>query len=493
MVMNKDIVIGIDSSTQSTKSIAWTRNGEALATSQAPTPMHTPGPGRFEQDPNDWWSAAAGTLRELTAEVDPARVAGIAISNQRETVAFLDAEGNPTRSAIIWLDERGRDEISRLRAEFDLDRMHRITGKPPDLTPAVYKLSWLHHHARADLDGVAKITDAHATLAGKLTGRIASSWTSGDPFGVMNIERKTWWREILDHLGLRVDQFADLVAPGDQIGTVTADAAAQTGLLVGTPVFAAGGDGQCAGLGVNAARPGTVYLNLGTALITGAWSETPRTGMDWRTMTSPTGEGYFLEGCQRAGAFLVNWVIDTFAGGRADPAVFDRLETEAAALPVGADGVSVCPYLTGSMDPHWDPSARASIQGLGPQHGIGNIYRAVLEALTLESARCIEAMRADGLTLDRMVVVGGGGNSALWTRMYADATGLPLHVSDSLEASALGAGMTAAVGAGWFSGFDEAAETMSGMGPALQPDPATRDAWDAASARQAAAYRPEFS
>ncbi len=488
--MEQDIVIGIDSSTQSTKSIAWSREGEALAEGRAMTPMSTPGVGMFEQDPEDWWSAAAATLKDVSAQIDPSRVAGIAISNQRETVAFLDENCRPTRPAMVWLDERGRDEIARMRSEIDLGEVHRITGKPPDLTPVLYRLSWLHHHARGDLDRATTITDAHAFLTGRLTGHTTSSWTSADPFGTMDIAKKVWWPQLLDHLDLRVDQFAKLAKPGGMIGGLTADAAAQTGLVENTPVFAAGGDGQCAGLGVNAARPGVIYLNLGTALITGAWSKAPLTGMGWRTMTSPTGEGYFLEGCQRAGAFLVNWVIDTFAGGRDDPEVFSRLEAAATNLPIGSDGVTMSPYLTGCMDPHWDPSARASIDGLGPQHTIGHIYRATLEALTLESARCIAAMRENGLSPEKIVVVGGGGNSALWTRMFADATGLALHVSDSLEASSLGAAMSAAVGTGWFDGFDAAAAGMSGMGPALYPDASVRAEWDAASARQLASYRP---
>lgn len=488
--MMQDVVIGIDSSTQSTKAVAWNRDGTALLEARRPLAMTTPQPGWVEQDPEDWWAAAAATLQEIAAGIDPARVAGIAVSNQRETVAFLDADGRPTRPAMLWLDERGRDEIARLRTELDLAAVHRVTGKPPDLTPVLYRLSWLHHHRRQDLDRARWIVDVHGFLVHRLTGRMVTSWTSADPFGVLDMAAKAWWPMILDHLRLGVGRFAALARPGARLGGLTPWAAARTGLREATPVFAAGGDGQCAGLGVNAARPGVVYLNLGTALITGAWSPTPRTGPAWRTMISPTGEGYFLEGCQRAGALLINWVIDRFAGGRDDPDVFARLEAAAAALPVGADGVTVCPYLTGCMDPHWDPSARASIQGLGPHHGLGHLYRAVLEALTLESARCIAAMRRSGMRPQRIIAVGGGGNSALWTRLFADATGLPLHVADSLEASALGAGMSAAVGAGWFDGFDAAAAAMSGCGPAIQPDAATRADWDRVSARQAAAYRP---
>ncbi|MEM7523804.1 MAG: FGGY-family carbohydrate kinase [Pseudomonadota bacterium] len=489
-----DIVIGIDSSTQSTKAIAWSRSGEALAEGRAPIPMSTPRTGWFEQDPGDWTASTATALNEVTAAIDPARIAAVAISNQRETAAFLGADGAPIGPATLWLDERSKDEIGPLTDALGADTLHRLTGKPPDVTPVVYRLAWFRRHQPALLDAAAQIVDVHGRLTGWLTGRIAASWTSADPFGVFDIEEKTWSEPILNHLGLRKSQFPDLVRPGGLVGTLTADAARATGLAAGTPVFAGGGDGQCAGLGVNAARPGVVYLNLGTAQITGAWSDKPRIGPNWRTMSSPTGEGYFLEGCLRAGTFLVDWFIENFAGGipgGPDGAhVFERLAEEAAALPLGADGVVVCPYLTGCMDPHWNPAARASIEGLGPQHGVAHIYRAILEALALESARCMKAMAEDGMAPRRIIAVGGGANNTLWTQMFADASQTPLAVSESVEASALGAGISAAIGAGWFDDFETAAAAMCREGAAFEPDPGVRAAWDALSVRQAAAYRP---
>ena len=458
--MTGDLVIGLDSSTQSTKAIAWSREGEAVAEGRAPIESHTPRPGWVEQDIENWWDSARTALSGLTQEIDPARIAGLAISNQRETVAFVGADGGATRPAMVWLDERALEELPHLVEAFGGERLHAITGKPIDITPVVYRRSWMKRHEAEALARTAKILDVHGVLTGRLTGRMAASWTSADPFGVLDIGDKAWSTPILELLGLSAERFADLVRPGETIGGVTEAAAAATGLRAGTPVIAAGGDGQCAGLGVNATRPGTIYLNLGTALITGAWSRAPEIGPYWRTMTSPTGEGYFLEGCQRAGAFFLNWLIDNFAGGREDPGVFDRLEAQAAAIPIGAEGVTVCPYLTGCMDPHWDPKARAAFEGLGPSHGIGHLYRASLEALTLESARCIEAMVHHGIVSERIIAVGGGANSMVWTRMFADATGLPLTKSESLEASALGAGVSAAVGLGWFDGFDIAAAAI---------------------------------
>ncbi len=484
-----DLVIGLDSSTQSTKAIAWTREGEAVAEGRAPIPMSTPRAGWVEQDVEDWWSAACAVLKEIAEAIDPARIAGLAVSNQRETIALVDSALRATRPAMVWLDERARDEVKPLTDEVGGDRLHALTGKPPDLTPAVYRLSWLRRHAPAELDAAAKVLDVHGFLSGRLTGRAVASWTSADPSGAFDIEARVWSVPILSHLGLDAGRFAALEPPGAAVGRVSDEVASETGLAAGTPVYAAGGDGQCAGLGVNAVREGCVYLNLGTAIITGTWSATPRICRSWRTMTSPNGEGYFLEGVQRAGAFFTNWFIDAFAGGRDDPSVFARLEEQAASLPIGSDGVLVCPYLSGCMDPHWDADARAAFLGLAPHHGLAHLYRASLEALTLESARCIAAMAAQGLSPKRILAVGGGANSDLWSQMFADATGLPLTKSESLEASSLGAAMSAAVGAGWFPSFAEAASAMSRDGETRSPDRTARAAWTALLERQAKAYR----
>ena len=98
-------------------------------------------------------------------------------------------------------------------------------------------------------------------------------------------------------------------------------------------------------------------------------------------------------------------------------------------------------------------------------------------------------MAGDGLAPERILAVGGGANSTLWLQMIADATGLPIALSESLEASSLGAAMSAAVGLGWFGDFAAAAETMSRSGATVLPDPTARAVWDALSVRQAAAYR----
>ncbi len=486
--MDDKVVIGLDSSTQSTKAIAWNSNGEALGEGRAPIAMQQPRPGYYEQDTNDWWRSACGALRDLCQQVDPARIAGIAISNQRETVGFLDPAGQPVRPAIVWLDERASDRIAPLNAAFPDAGLHRITGKPADVTPTVYRLDWLRENQPDVLQDSAAIVDVHGYLTGRLTGVMTAGWTSADPFGAFDINTLQWSRPILDHLGLSVAQFPATARPGTDLGTVTEDAARATGLPAGTPVYCAGGDGQCAGLGVNAIQKGRVYLNLGTAIVIGINSPVPALNHNWRTLISPTGEGYFLEGVLRGGAFFVDWFVRNFVSETLTRDVFDRLEQGAGEIALGSEGLTVCPYLSGCMNPHWNPDARAGFIGLGAHHTKFHLYRAVLESLTSEVARCVGAMRHAGHHTSEIVAVGGGANSALWSRMVADACGLPLIKSCTIEASSLGAGISAAVGAGWFDGFASAAAAMVRDGQAVLPDRNMKPGWDALSTRQEASY-----
>ncbi len=488
MPQDRRYVIGIDSSTQSVKAVAWDRQGTPCATGRAPLEISQPAPLLAEQDATDWWTATVTALRAVMAQIDPAAIDGIAISNQRETMVLLDADGLPLAPATLWLDTRAEAATKLLAREIGAQTLHRISGKPVDVVPCIYRLRWMRLHTPDLLDSATLIVDVHGYLTRKLTGTAAASWTSADPFGIFDIAAKTWSQPLLDHLQIPVSKLPAVYAPGQGIGTITPEAAQETGLCPGTPVFAAGGDGHCAGLGVGAIAPGVVYLNLGTAVVGGMWSPRPDISPYWRTLISPTGTGYLLEAVQRGGAFFINWFVDNFAGGRRDPDVFARLEAQAAAIPVGSDGVTVCTYIVGCMDPHWDSEATASFTGLTAAHTTAHLFRAALEAITLEFARALQAMRGEGLDPQHILAIGGGAANQSWLKMIADATGLPVIRSLSNEASALGAGISAAVGAGWFSGFQPAVDAMTRTSGRLDPDPTARAQWDALSRRQAQVY-----
>ena len=317
--------------------------------------------------------------------------------------------------------------------------------------------------------------DVQSFLAQKLTGGpFRTGWPSADPLGMFDLTAKVWSEEILAAIGLDTSRLPEAHPPGTLLGRVDADAAAATGLVAGTPVFAGGGDGQMAGLGTNCTSPHRAYVNLGTAVVSGVWSPDYLTDRAWRTQIAAQGTGYILENCLRSGAFLINWFVDQFVpGGRGSQDVYQRLEEEAAALPIGAEGVMVQPYWSGVMDPHWDVDARGVIFGLSASHRPAHVYRAILESITLDQVMRTRATEvALGHPIEEYLAIGGGAASPLWRQMLADASGKPVLVSSTVEASALGAGMVAAAAAGFHPTIEDAARAMSGDTREVTPDAA---------------------
>lgn len=478
--MADPLVIGLDSSTQSTKAIAWDASGRAVAEGRADIPLSNPALDWYEQEPEDWWTAALKAIADCTRQIDAERVQGIAISNQRETLGFIGHDGRAVRPAIVWLDERARDEVATFSDAFGAENTHRITGRVPDVIPCLYRFAWIKAHEPAVWRDTACFVDVQAFLVQRFCGGdFRTGWTSADPMGIFDLKEKCWSAPILEALELDVARLPTTHAPGTRLGELLADVAERCGLPAGTPFFAAGGDGQCAGLGTDCTMPGRAYINLGTAIVSGMWSAEYRYDRYWRTEIAAHGEGYILENCLRSGAFLIDWFVTQFvAHGKADASVFDRLEKAALALPIGSDGLLVQPYFSGSMDPHWDSSARGVILGLGGSHKVAHVYRALIESITIDQAMRSEDMEAAaGQRIEHFVAVGGGANSPLWRQMLADATGRAVHVSETVEASALGAGMTAAAGAGWFPTIAAAASAMAGATTPVEPHPVSGEAY----------------
>ena len=476
------LVIGVDSSTQSTKAVAWNQSGGLVAMGSAPIPIANPRRDHFVQDPSDWWQSCCSALRLCVDQVEMSRIEAISIAHQRETVAFLNEKAEAIYPAILWLDERSRSNVVSLSEAIGVGTIHRITGRYPDLTPTIYKFDWMRRNEPEIFARTVCFADVQCYLGRRLTGGpFRTGWLSADSFGIYDIVEREWSPLLLEATDLSTDRLPATIPPGTLLGTVTSEAATETGLREGLPIFVAGGDGAYAGLGTDCTRTDRAYVNLGTAVVSGSWSPEYRYDRAWRTLLAAQGRGYVFESVLRTGAFLVNWFVDQFVPeGRKDAGVFDRLEMAAREIPIGCDGLMIQPYWSGVMDPYWDVSARGVTFGQSGSHKPAHFYRSILEGITLDQVMRTRAMEAaSGQHIDHYVAIGGGAKSQLWRQMLSDASGKRVLISDTVEASALGAGMTAAFGAGWFSSISEAAHKMTGKTQAIEPDPQATELYSA--------------
>jgi sugar (pentulose or hexulose) kinase len=483
LTMQKDLVIGVDSSTTACKAIAWDRSGNLVAQSRATFDLISPQPNWYEQHAGDWWDALCQTLRSVSTQVGVDRIAAVCITHQRETFVPVDESGQPIRNAILWVDDRSRLQVDELDRRVGNDKIHRITGKGPSTKQSLPKLIWLQTYEPEMVRRAYKFLDAHAFLVYHLTGKWVTSLPSADPMGLVDMANGTWAVDLMRQLDLDRAKFVDIVPPGTIIGEITERACEMTGLLAGTPVVAGAGDGQSAGLGANITAPGKAYLNLGTAMVSGAHADSYVADKAFRTLCSPIAGAFVPEEVLGGGTFTVSWFVEQFGPDVRNlnlPLTAEELlEVAASKLPPGALGLMLVPYWNAVMPPYWDAAATGITIGWTGAHRREHFYRAILEGIAYEHRLAMDGVsKATGTPINEFILMGGGSRSALWCQIVADVSGTLVTRASTAEATNLGAGILAATAMGWYSSVREAADVMTSTERRFEPTEKTHAIYD---------------
>ncbi|MET0702172.1 MAG: FGGY family carbohydrate kinase [Mycobacterium sp.] len=464
--MSSDLLLAIDCSTSGAKAVVFSADGRSVSSGRQSFSLQRPAPGRHEQNADDWWAATTAAITTAAAGIDPARIAALVVTHQRETFVCLDEHRRPIRPAILWTDGRSVPQVAR----FGSEETHRISGRVPDITPAIFKLAWLREHEPETLRRATHIGDVSAFLNAKLTGRWVTSASSGDSLGLMDLATQQWSAPLCEIAGVDPAQLPEVVKPGTVIGALDGATAARLGLAADTPVVAGAGDGQCAALGTGVADPDAMYLNVGTALVAGYVSPEYLWSRRYRTVLDAPGQGYLLETFTQSGTYLVSWFVDTFSpslladtpGGEAQVAREETLEKRAAAIAPGSDGLVALPYWNGAQTPYWDGDARGAVIGWSGVHTGAHLYRALLEGVAFEIRLQTDGVEADtGIEVTHFLTTGGGSRSATWSQLIADVTGRRLEICAEAETTALGAAMLASCAVGVHPDLATAAKNMA--------------------------------
>ncbi|MGH2616239.1 MAG: xylulokinase [Thermomicrobiales bacterium] len=429
--MSQSVVLGVDSSTQSTKVLAVdVETGDVVGEDRAP---HS---GRDIQHPAEWWDALiAATRATVTAEM---RVEAISVGGQQHGMVTLDANGLVVRPAPLWNNVAAAPDAERLNTEADFAAE---VGTRLVASITIAKLAHLARTAPADLARTAAVGLPHDWLNMQLTGNLATDRGEASGSG--------WWspgdgRIRRDLLALAVGAEAaerlrvpEVRGPEEPAGTLRAHAAEALGLETGIPVGPGTGDNMAAALGVGAA-PGEIVVSLGTSGTAFAVAE--------RHTTDDAGE---VEGFADAtGRFLplvcmlnCTRVVDAIAG-MAGLSREDALGRAAQATP-GADGLLLMPYFAGERTPNL-PEATGSIAGLTAENATADLLvRAALDGVSAGLAYAVEVLANLGVASPEVTLVGGGSRHPAWQQAIADATGLPVVVRGGGEHAARGAALQA--------------------------------------------------
>jgi glycerol kinase len=458
--MEEKFILALDQGTSSSRAIVFDRDGNVRSVAQKEFTQHFPKPGWVEHDPKEIWSSEASVIAEaITAlGINGKDIAGIGITNQRETTIVWDAEtGEPVYNAIVWQDRRTSAFCDQLKAQGLVDRIREKTGLIIDAYFSGTKIRWI-------LDNVP---GARARAkAGKLRFGTVDSWliwnlTRGEVHVtdvsnasrtmLFNINTLEWDEELLELLDVPASMMPSVRSSSEVYGHTKTTIFAHE-----VPIAGIAGDQQAALFGQMCTVPGSVKNTYGTGCFllmnTGDKPILSKNNL-LTTVAWKIGEtvNYALEGSIFVGGSVVQWLRDGLGIIKSS----SEVEALAASVPDNG-GVYFVPALTGMGAPYWDQYAHGTICGLTRGTTAAHIARAALEGIAFQTMDIVAAMERDaGVKLSELKVDGGASRNNLMMQFQADILGASVIRPQVTETTALGACYLAGLAVGFWGSLDE--------------------------------------
>ncbi|MFL9585270.1 xylulokinase [Stenotrophomonas sp. AB1(2024)] len=482
-----DLVAGIDAGTQSLKVLVYDpARRSVVASTSTPLELASGADGSREQRPADWVAALHACFGAIPPSVR-SRIASLAVSGQQHGFVPLDAAGEVLAPAKLWCDTSTSAECAQIMdAAGGVAQTIALAGNPVLTGYTASKLPWTKTHRPDAYARLATILLPHDYLNFVLTGERFCEYGDASGTGWLDVRTRTWSPELLR----ATDPDRDLadclppIAPPEALFDIAPAAAKALGLPTNVKVAVGGGDNMMAAIGTGCVVPGRLAMSLGTSGTLFAYSDTPVVDPDgaWAAFCSSTG-GWLPLICTMNCTVVTEQVADAFDFSTRFG------DGHLRATSPGADGLVMLPFLNGERTPDL-PHGKGVLAGLDTTNMTpAHLYRAAMEGATYSLKYGYDAFVRAGMQFDRIVLTGGGSNSAAWRQLVADVFGLPVDVPTQPEGAAYGAALQALWALGHARGDDasiaDIADRHVALDPQLsaRPDPARTEAYAAAYSR----------
>jgi xylulokinase len=453
-------LVGIDLGTSGVKALVLDPEHGVLGTASTEYAIQTPHPGWAEQDPEVWFQASIEVIRRVIVQsgISPDEIAAIGFSGQMHGTVCLDARGKDLRPAIIWPDQRSRQQVERVRREIGLEKLGEWTGNPLATGFMLSSWLWLQEHEAETARATQHLLLPKDYLRYRFTGRLGSEPSDASSTSLFDPKSGGWSAPLLEFFAIDPQLLPEINPSAQVAGRLANDVAEAAGLHPEIPVAFGGSDQSCQALGNGVVAPGVVSCTIGTG------------GQLFAPLLSPTYDPqlrlhlfchaipdrwHFLAATLSAGLSL-KWLRDSILAGYS----YQELADLAAAVPPGSEGLFFLPYLVGERTPHMDPRARASFIGLSLRHQRAHLVRAVMEGAVFSLRQGLDLMLALDVPVESIVASGGASSHPLWLQLQADIFNRPIYQTTTAEAAALGAALLAGVATGLFPDAPAAARQL---------------------------------
>lgn len=458
--MEQKYILALDQGTSSSRAIVFDHEGRICATAQKEFPQHFPKPGWVEHDPKDIWSSEASVIAEAITSmgINGLNIAGIGITNQRETTIVWDAEtGEPVYNAIVWQDRRTSEYCDSLKEQNLTGFIREKTGLIIDAYFSATKIRWI----------LENVPGARARAeAGKLRFGTVDTWllwnltrgechmtdvSNASRTMLFNIHTLNWDEDLMKLFGIPMSMLPEVHSSSEIYGYTKTTIFAHK-----VPVAGIAGDQQAALFGQMCTTPGSVKNTYGTGCFLLMNSGTKPITSSHNLLTTIAWEigdtvNYALEGSIFVGGSVVQWLRDGLG------IIKSSSEIESLAMTVPDNGgVYFVPALTGLGAPYWDQYAKGTICGLTRGTTAAHIARAALEGIAFETMDIVNAMEHDaGIKLAELKVDGGASRNNLMMQFQADILGTKVIRPKVTETTAMGACYLAGLATGYWDSLDD--------------------------------------
>ena len=467
--MTKKYLLALDQGTSSSRSIVFDAQGHVVAMAQREFRQIFPQPGWVEHDPKELWSSQLATAQEALAKsgISPSDIAGVGITNQRETTVVWNRKtGEPVYNAIVWQDRRAEPTCARMRADGLEATFRAKTGLILDAYFSGTKLKWILDTvpgARAVAQrGELAFGTVDSWLMWHLTGGKvhATDVSNASRTLLLNVHTNQWDDELLELLDIPREMLPEVHPSSHVYGRTQAQFLGASFAGASLPIGGVAGDQQSALFGQACFKAGLAKNTYGTGCFmlthTGAQFQTSTNGLITTSAAQATATPEFaLEGSVFIGGAVVQWLRDGLQAIKGS----GEVQSLAESVP-DSGGVMFVPAFTGLGAPYWNADARGAIVGLTRGSTVAHIARAALESIAFQSAALLLAMSRDavaagGSPVAELRVDGGACVNNLLMQFQADLLGIPVVRPQVIETTALGAVYLAGLSCGVYGGLDE--------------------------------------
>lgn len=477
-------VVGCDIGSQSLKVLLISEYGQTCGETSMSYPIEYPQPAWAEQSAQAWMVALANAMRFLLAKtgVSSQDVIALGLDAQVDGVVAVDERGNPLHPAMIWMDRRAVSQCEVAGRRISQEAVFKITGLNLDASHVAPKIRWLADNEPRIFGQTAYFLLPGSYVAFALTGELGVDYSNASSSLLMDVRTRSWSQEMCDVFEIPMRMLPPIYPATQVIGTLKPDIAERLGLLATTKVILGSGDEHAACLGAGVTRPGLVCDIAGTAepvCASSAAALFDESGLV-ETHCHADPDLWLLENPGFVSGANYRWFRDQFSVQEMTRAAQDGIDAytllnaAAETVPAGSDGLIMLPCMMGAMAPTWNALARGTFMGFTLAHRREHFCRAILEGSAYAVRDITDQMLRMGLPLEEIRVVGGGARSALWRQIKADVTGLPISITNTVETTALGAGILALAGSGLVNSLQDAVAITTHVVETRQPDEKNR-------------------